>query len=57
MAAREQLRVVAFAEQLDGVLDGIRDLVVERCGNHRLASSIARHTRSGEAGISRSVIP
>jgi hypothetical protein len=57
VTAREQLRVVAFAEQRDGVLEGMRDLVVEWCGDHRLASSIACQTRSGVAGISRSVIP
>src|SRR6266545_284816 len=57
MAARKQLRVFARTQQLDRMLDRLRDLVVERRRNHRFASSIARQTRSGVAGISRSVIP
>ena len=58
MAAGEQLRVLAGAEQLDRVLDGLGDLVVERCGDHRAPPSwIARQTRSGVAGMSMSVTP
>src|SRR5204862_6811972 len=52
-----QLGILPPAEQLDGVLDGLGDLVVERCGNHRFASSSARQTRSGVAGIWMSVTP
>ena len=47
----------SLAEQLDRVLDALGDLVVERCGNHDLTSSIARHTLSGVAGIWMSVTP
>ena len=45
------------AEQLERVLDRLGHLVVERCGDHCLASSIARQTRSGVAGIWISVTP
>src|SRR4029079_9050598 len=52
MAAREQLRVSpALAEELDGMVDALGDVVVERCGDHDFASWIARQTRSGVAGI------
>ena len=56
--AGEHLRVaVARAEQLDALLDALGDLVVERCRDHDFASSIARQTRSGVAGIWMSVTP
>ena len=55
--ARERLRVGIGAEQADGVLDRLGHFVVERCGNHCFASSIARQTRSGVAGIWMSVTP
>ena len=45
------------AEQLDRMLDRLGDLVVERCRDHDFASSIARQTRSGVAGIWMSVTP
>src|SRR5437763_4991791 len=57
MPACEQLRVLAVAEQLDRVLDGLRHLVVERSRDHRRTSSSARQTRSGVAGIEMSSIP
>src|SRR5439155_27136855 len=57
MAPGEDLCVLTRAEQLDGVLDGLGDLVVERRRDHVLASSSARQTRSGVAGISKSVTP
>src|SRR5262245_10880620 len=57
MPAGEQLRVGVGGEQLARVLDALRDLVVEPCGNHCFASSIARQTRSGLAGIWTSVTP
>src|SRR5207245_3695775 len=55
--AREQLCVVSRAEQLDRLVDGLGDLVVERRRNHVPTSPIARQTRSGVAGISTSVTP
>jgi hypothetical protein len=57
MSAREELRVVARAEQLDRLLDGLGDFVVERRRDHDVTSFNARHTRSGVAGISMSVMP
>ena len=57
MAAREELRVFPLAEELDRVIDALGDLVVERCGNHDLTSSIAFQTRSGVAGSGMSVTP
>ena len=45
------------AEQVERVLDRLGHLVVERCRDHCLASSIARQTRSGVAGIWMSVTP
>src|SRR5439155_1479243 len=57
MTARQQLRIRVRAEQLRGVLDRFRDLVLERCRDHALASSRARQTRSGVAGISMSWTP
>ncbi len=51
VSAREHLCVGVAAEQVEGILDGLGHLVVERCGDHCFASSIARHTRSGVAGI------
>ena len=58
LAAGEELRVSpAFGDQLDRVVDTLGDVVVERCGNHVFASSIARQTRSGVAGIWMSFTP
>jgi hypothetical protein len=58
VAAGNQLRVVARAEELDRAFDGVGDLVVERGRDHRAPPSlIARQTRSGLAGISTSVTP
>src|SRR6266540_1322086 len=62
MATRDELGIGAAAEQLDRVLDRLRDLVVELGRDHVLsppsaASSIARHTRSGVAGMSSSSTP
>ena len=51
------LRVGIACRAGRGLLDRIGDLVVERCGDHCLASSIARQTRSGVAGIWMSVTP
>ena len=45
------------AEQLERVVDALGDLVVEPCRDHCFASSIARQTRSGVAGIWISVTP
>src|SRR4029453_15783989 len=44
-------------EQGERVVDRLGDLIVERCGDHCFASSIARQTRSGVAGIWMSVTP
>ena len=56
--ARQDLRVVGPAEQLDRVVDRLRPRVLEGSRDHAappsrpcLASWIARHTRSGEAGL------
>jgi len=57
MPAGEELRVTTRAEQPDGVLDGAGQLVVERGRDHFATSCNARHTRSGEAGMSMSVMP
>ena len=58
LAARQELRVAtARGEELDCVLDALGDVVVERCGDHAFASSIARQTRSGVAGIWMSFTP
>src|SRR6185312_12165861 len=57
VATGEQLGVVVRAEQLDRVIDALRHLIVERCGDHCLASWIARQTRSGVAGIWMSSTP
>ena len=58
VAAGEELRLPAGAEELDRVVDGLGDLVVERCRDHFAPPSwIARQTRSGLAGISTSVTP
>src|SRR6266498_5127569 len=57
MAAGEELCVLTRTKQFDRVLDGLGDLVVERRRDHVLASSIARQTRSGVAGMSTSVTP
>src|SRR5262249_51242375 len=56
MPAGKELRVFA-SEQLDRVLDGLRHLVLERSRDHVLASWIALHTRSGDAGICTSATP
>ena len=56
--AREELRVGAGAEELDRVVDGLGDLVVEGCGDHFAPPSCsARQTFSGLAGIVTSVTP
>src|SRR5262249_26297642 len=57
VATGEQLRIAVGLERSEGSLDALRDLVVERCRNHAFASSIARQTRSGVAGIWTSVTP
>ncbi len=58
LTARKQLRVAsARGEQLDRVLDALRDVVVEPGRNHDFASWIARQTRSGVAGIWMSFTP
>src|SRR4051794_17360974 len=57
MAACEDLRVVATAEQRDRMLDRLGNLVVERSRDHCCTSSSARQTRSGVAGMSMSVTP
>ena len=55
--ACQHLRVGIRAEQATGMLDRLRQLVVERCRDHDFASSIARQTLSGVAGIWISVTP
>ncbi len=56
--AREELRVRAGAEELDRVVDGLGELVVEGCGDHFAPPSCsARQTFSGLAGIVTSVTP
>src|SRR4029079_3218342 len=58
MAAREQLCVSpALAEERAVRVASLGDVVVERCRDHDIASSIARQTRSGVAGIWTSFTP
>src|SRR6266516_4798713 len=62
MPAREDLRVLVRGKELDRMVDGLRSLVLERRRDHApppsaLASWIARHTRSGDAGFPTSVTP
>src|SRR2546422_203282 len=57
MPAREHLGVLAVAEQLDRMVGGLGDLVVERRRDHGRTSFSARQTRSGVAGMSMSVMP
>ena len=56
VAAGEEFRI-AVAEQLERVVDALGEVVVERRGDHCLASSIARQTLSGVVGIPMSVTP
>ena len=57
MPAREQLRVLSLAEQLDRMIGALGDLVVEPAGITTSPPAIARQTRSGVAGIWTSVTP
>src|SRR5438445_304526 len=57
MPACKELRVLPLAEQGQRVTHRLRDLVVERCGNHDRTSSSARQIRSGVAGIAMSTMP
>src|SRR5439155_9016505 len=62
MPAGDELGVaVRLTEQLDGVVDGVGALVLERCGNHcpppPLACWMAFQTFSGETGRWMSVTP
>ena len=50
MPAREELRVLALAEELDRMVGMLGEDVVERCRDHDLTSSIAFQTLSGVAG-------
>ena len=57
VAAGDELGVLLRAQQLEGVVGQLRDLVVEACRDHDRASWIAFQTLSGVAGRSRSVTP
>jgi hypothetical protein len=53
----DQLRVLARAQQLDGVVDGLGDLVVKGCGIIASPPRLRARLSRGVAGISMSVIP